>query len=205
MELPVIVPVFSTGNDEEFTLESFVSASVCVQNLKEDLTSNNSRIIGYMSEWVKWGMTDNVPVCITVDELTNKTKAYIGGVKVFLSLKQCMAKLRLSKVTANGDVVNVERSIFIRSYSFVMSYSLDIRERKYKFEACTPLPSYMTAVKEYVPDKYNLLNSMQALREKQLEACVNTLLLITVEHKEHDSISTYKILKQQTHFTKLCK
>lgn len=205
-EIPVVVPVFTIESGGGFTLESFVNAQVCIERLREDLTSNNSCIIGYLSEWITWEMTDNVPLCVTVDLSTGQTTAYINGIKKFNSLKQCMAKLRLSNVTKNGDVVNVERAVFIRSYSFVMSYLLDIYERQYKLDTFTPVPSYMIIVREYITDQYSLMKTIQTLREKQIAGCVDTLLLVAVDHGGYDSIWKYKISQQQqTHFTKMCK
>jgi len=199
-EIPVVIPVFTVEGNGNFALESFVNAQVCVSNLKENLTSNNSCIIGYLPEWIRWEMTDNIPLCITVDGTSGHTTAYTTGMSQFKSLKQCMAKLRLSNVTRNGDVVAVERAVFIRSYSIILSYLLDAQERVYKIETCTHVPSYMTAVKEYAEDEYTLMNIAQKLREKQIAACADTLLLVVLDHKGRNSIWTYKTSKQNTHF-----
>jgi hypothetical protein len=147
-----------------------------------------------LDEWIKTSFTEQIPCCIAVDDNEKNTKAvFFTGLKKYSNIRQCLQKLRLGTDLAVGSVVLVDGNKFIQSYSLLLAFKANTSLRCYEFASSCSIPSKMYYIPETLYDYYNLLRSVQTLRERITEEAIRTLVLSVVHDTSGSSTQKFGI------------
>jgi hypothetical protein len=193
-KFPVVIPVFERQSEGTFELESFVEAEVHVAQIREKLDQGAVTVLSYMNDWTRTALIEGAPCCLISDSEKKEVEAlYYTGSKKFSNWTQCLSKMRLSNDTVRGSVVRVERNVFIRSYSTIISYELDVQQRSYDIHSLCSVPSEMHHCPYGAHDMYTLMCIVQGLREKQIKSMLRSFTVIVVSGDIQPRLTKYKM------------
>lgn len=181
VQIPVIVPVYAISTRGTFSLGSFCKACISVMHLDEFLKPTTVRVLSNLQEWIWTAYMESVPCCLTVNNRTGEANAlFYTGIKKYSNMRQCFAKLRLSNDLLPGEVVRVDSHVFIHSYSVIVAYQLDYRERTYIQDSLCPLTSKTHHCPDNLMTQGDTLHATRILRERQIEATIFSFRLLTI-------------------------